>query len=361
MRELNYLFHNNRRWADDLRCQNPDFFRALAAQQSPKFLWIGCSDSRVPANDIVGLMPGELFVHRNVANLVIHSDLNALSVIQFAVEVLKVEHIIVCGHYGCGGVRAAMEHHELGLIDNWLCHIRDIHHKHRFELSHIKEEKQRLDRLCELNVLEQLNHVCQTSIVQNAWQRKQALSVHGWIYAIEDGHLHDLHMSINNQQQIDTLYQLFLPKRAEEMAESMPHWVLGLLAFTVYLFVSEMVRVDVAAILVMVLLGLTTVLPFVPPLVETDRLFDGFASNAVISIIAVMIIGAGLDKTGLMSKVASFILRVGGSTESASSRLISGTVGVSSPASCRTSARRRCSSRCQPHLHAAPACRCRAC
>lgn len=212
MHELTYLFDNNRAWAKHLRQQDPEFFHNLASQQSPQFLWIGCSDSRVPANDIVGLLPGELFVHRNVANLVVHSDLNGLSVIQFAVDVLKVKHIIVCGHYGCGGVRAAMEHSEIGLVDNWLCHVRDIYHKNQRELAQLTDEQQRIDRLCELNVLEQLNHVCQTSIVQNAWARGQQLSVHGWIYAIEDGHLHDLHMSISSQTQVDTLYRLFQPQ-----------------------------------------------------------------------------------------------------------------------------------------------------
>ncbi len=208
MNELEYLFKNNRQWANRLRSYDPEFFHELAEQQSPEFLWIGCSDSRVPANDIVGLMPGELFVHRNVANLVVHSDINGLSVIQFAVDVLRVKHIIVCGHYGCGGVRAAMEHRELGLIDNWLCHVRDIHHKYSKELQELPNEQRRIDRLCELNVLEQVNHVCQTGIVQNAWARGQELSVHGWIYAISDGHLRDLHLSINRQEQIDSHYRL---------------------------------------------------------------------------------------------------------------------------------------------------------
>ncbi|MFO7594585.1 MAG: carbonate dehydratase [Pseudomonadota bacterium] len=210
MNELEYLFRNNRHWAGRLRSYNPDFFHELAEQQTPEFLWIGCSDSRVPANDIVGLMPGELFVHRNIANLVIHSDINALSVLQFAVDVLKVRHIIVCGHYGCGGVRAAMQQQELGFIDNWLRHIRDVYHKHSRELAQLATEEQRLNRLCELNVLEQLNHVCETSIVQNAWARGQELSVHGWIYSICDGHLRDLHMSINSQQQVHPNYRVFL-------------------------------------------------------------------------------------------------------------------------------------------------------
>ncbi len=220
MTELEYLFKNNRQWADRLRDYDPEFFHELAAQQTPRFLWIGCSDSRVPANDIVGLMPGELFVHRNIANLVVHSDINGLSVIQFAVDVLKVRHIIVCGHYGCGGVRAAMQQQELGLIDNWLRHIRDVHRKYRDELLQLEKEEQRVNRLCELNVLEQVNHVCETSIVQNAWARGQELSVHGWIYAIEDGHLRDLHLSINSRQQVDSLYQVFseenIPKPGTE-------------------------------------------------------------------------------------------------------------------------------------------------
>lgn len=208
MNDLEYLFKNNRKWANRLRSYDPEFFHELAEQQTPQFLWIGCSDSRVPANDIVGLMPGELFVHRNIANLVVHSDINGLSVLQFAVDVLEVKHIIVCGHYGCGGVRAAMQQQELGLIDNWLRHIRDVHHKHLPELSRLENEEKRINRLCELNVLEQVHHVCETSIVQNAWARGQELSVHGWIYAIEDDHLRDLHLSLNNQQQIDSIYRV---------------------------------------------------------------------------------------------------------------------------------------------------------
>lgn len=214
MNDLEYLFKNNRQWANRLRSYDPEFFRELAEQQTPEFLWIGCSDSRVPANDIVGLMPGELFVHRNVANLVVHSDINALSVIQFAVDVLKVRHIIVCGHYGCGGVRAAMQQQELGFIDNWLRHIRDVHQQHCDELEQLETHEQRLNRLCELNVMEQVNHVCQTSIVQNAWARGQELSVHGWIYAIEDGHLRDLHLSIDDQQQVHPRYRVFLEEQA---------------------------------------------------------------------------------------------------------------------------------------------------
>lgn len=216
MAELEYLFRNNRHWANRLRSYDPEFFHELAEQQSPEFLWIGCSDSRVPANDIVGLMPGELFVHRNIANMVIHSDINALSVLQFAVDVLKIRHIIVCGHYGCGGVRAAMQQQELGLIDHWLRHIRDVHHRHYDELNDLPTEERRLNRLCELNVLEQVHHVCETSIVQNAWARGQDLSVHGWIYSINDGHLQDLHLTMNNQEQVNPRYRVY---PAEETAE----------------------------------------------------------------------------------------------------------------------------------------------
>ena len=184
MRSLDRLFDNNRAWAARIRQQQPGFFEQLARQQSPAYLWIGCSDSRVPANEIVGLMPGELFVHRNVANLVVHSDLNCLSVMQFAIDLLKVRHVIVCGHYGCSGVRAALRNERHGLADNWLRHLQDVRDKHEPIASE--------NRLCELNVIEQVANVCQTTIVQDAWTRGQELHVHGWIYGIDDGLLRDL-------------------------------------------------------------------------------------------------------------------------------------------------------------------------
>ena len=192
MRTLPTLFENNRNWARRITERDPAFFRSLAAQQSPKYLWIGCSDSRVPANEIVGLLPGELFVHRNVANVVVHTDLNCLSVIQYAVDVLKVEHVIVCGHYGCGGVRAAYFKSSLGLINNWLRHVEDVHDEHAGLVSAAGDEARQINRLCELNVLAQVRHVCQTTIVRDAWRRRQPLSVHGWIYDVADGLLRDL-------------------------------------------------------------------------------------------------------------------------------------------------------------------------
>jgi carbonic anhydrase len=196
MRALKQLFDNNRTWAAETTRQDPEFFRRLSAQQSPHYLWIGCSDSRVPANQIVGLVPGEMFVHRNVANVVVHTDLNCLSAIQFAVEVLRVEHIIVCGHYSCGGVLAALQDQKLGLIDNWLRHVQDVRAKHRAKLDALQSEKQRHDRLCELNVIEQVTNVSQTSIVRDAWERGQNLTVHGWIYDLSDGLLRDLGVSV---------------------------------------------------------------------------------------------------------------------------------------------------------------------
>ena len=191
-RRLEHLLQNNREWAARIKREDADFFAKLAAQQSPEYLWIGCSDSRVPANTITGLMPGDVFVHRNVANVVVHTDLNCLSVIQFAVDVLKVAHIIVCGHYGCGGVRAALEKEGHGLIDNWLRHVGDIHTLHREELDAIDDFTKRVDRLCELNVASQVDHVCQTTIVRDAWRRGQELAVHGWIYSVDDGIIRDL-------------------------------------------------------------------------------------------------------------------------------------------------------------------------
>ncbi|MCU0597864.1 MAG: carbonate dehydratase [Desulfobacterales bacterium] len=198
MRTLPQLFENNRQWSARINLSDPGFFQRLVRQQTPDFLWIGCSDSRVPANQIVGLLPGELFVHRNVANLVIHSDMNCLSVIQYAVDVLKIRHIIVCGHYGCGGIRAAMESRPHGLIDNWLGHIRDIYHKRQDELMSIADQELRINRLCELNVEEQVKNVANTSIVQDAWRKGQTLIVHGWIYGISDGLLKDLGFSVSS-------------------------------------------------------------------------------------------------------------------------------------------------------------------
>jgi carbonic anhydrase len=192
MRTLPLLFENNRRWARRINERDPGFFKSLAAQQSPKYLWIGCSDSRVPANEIVGLLPGELFVHRNVANVVVHTDLNCLSVLQYAVDVLTVEHVIVCGHYGCGGVRAAFLKSSLGLIDNWLRHVQDVRSAHAAEIDAARDDESRINRLCELNVLEQVRHVCQTTIVADAWRRGQSLAIHGWIYDVADGLLRDL-------------------------------------------------------------------------------------------------------------------------------------------------------------------------
>jgi carbonic anhydrase len=190
--ELGELFRNNRAWAERIVRTDAGFFEKLARQQSPRFLWIGCSDSRVPANEIVGLMPGELFVHRNIGNVVVHTDLNCLSVMQFAVDVLRIGHIIVCGHYGCSGVRAAVMKERHGLVDNWLRHIQDVRQSHAALLDSVEDPEQRIDRLCELNVAEQVSNVCRTSIVEDAWARGQPLTVHGWIYGIHDGLLRDL-------------------------------------------------------------------------------------------------------------------------------------------------------------------------
>ena len=208
MRTLPKLFENNRRWASEMTSRDPDFFSSLAERQKPEILWIGCSDSRVPANQIVGLDPGEVFVHRNIANLVVHSDFNCLSVLEFAVDVLRVEHVIVCGHYGCGGVAAAGENHHLGLIDNWLRHIRDVRQKHEGVLAAIDDDVERTNRLCELNVIEQVRNVCHTTVVQGAWDRGQTLSVHGWIYAIENGLLEDLEVTTMSLDEIEAAYRV---------------------------------------------------------------------------------------------------------------------------------------------------------
>jgi len=192
MKTLKSLFDSNREWAERIQQEQPGFFEQLSKQQSPEYLWIGCADSRVPANEIINLPPGEVFVHRNIANVVVHTDLNCLSVIQYAVEVLKVKHIIVCGHYGCGGVAASLEDKDHGLIDNWLQHIRDVYRLHASELDSIEDPGVRKDRLCELNVIEQVGNVCSSRTVTNAIKRGQQLNVHGWIYRLEDGILQDL-------------------------------------------------------------------------------------------------------------------------------------------------------------------------
>ncbi|THB66964.1 MAG: carbonate dehydratase [Gammaproteobacteria bacterium] len=196
MKVLEKLFENNKKWAESVKCEDPDFFKRLSEQQKPEYLWIGCSDSRVPANEIVGMMPGEVFVHRNIANQVIHTDINCLSVIQYAVDVLKVKHIIVCGHYGCGGIRAAMDDKEHGLIDNWLRNVSDVYKKHRAEVDNIESEELKTRRMCELNVIEQVINVCETTVVRNAWKRGQELAIHGWVYGLEDGILKDLNMCV---------------------------------------------------------------------------------------------------------------------------------------------------------------------
>lgn len=211
---IDHLIDNNRRWATRLSKADPDFFQKLVRQQAPRYLWIGCSDSRVPANEIVGLLPGEMFVHRNVANLVVHSDLNCLSVLQYAIDVLHVEHVIVCGHYGCGGIAAADRSTPLGLIDNWLRHIQDVAERYRPALASEALENDRLDRLCEFNVLEQALNVCRTTIVQDAWQRKQPLEVHAWIYRLSDGLLHEFGFSASRANEPVAEFRKALEKLA---------------------------------------------------------------------------------------------------------------------------------------------------
>jgi carbonic anhydrase len=207
MGQLDHLIAQNRAWADAIRLKDPEFFAKLSRQQSPEFLWIGCSDSRVPANDIVNLLPGELFVHRNIANVVVHTDLNCLSVVQFAVDVLKVKHIIVCGHYGCSGVRAALRCERIGLADNWLRHIQDVSEKHSACVHAVAGEIERTNRLCELNVIEQASNVCQTTMVRDAWDRGQPLTVHGWVYGLKDGLVRDLGMSVSSAAEYEPRYR----------------------------------------------------------------------------------------------------------------------------------------------------------
>lgn len=203
---LNQLFIKNREWAQNKVAKDPDFFKRLVAQQAPEYLWIGCSDSRVPANEIVDLLPGELFVHRNIANVVVHTDLNCLSVIQYAIDVLKVKHILVVGHYGCGGVNAALHDQRVGMADNWLRHVKDVHQKHERYLGEMLPTLKRQDRLCELNVIEQVINVCETTIVQDAWTRGQVLTVHGWTYRLETGLVNDLGMSIGSSEELRVRY-----------------------------------------------------------------------------------------------------------------------------------------------------------
>ena len=201
---LRQLVANNKEWAASMVARDPDFFTKLRAQQSPEFLWIGCSDSRVPANTIVGLDPGELFVHRNVANVVVHTDLNSLSVLQFAIDVLGVKHVIVCGHYGCSGVQAALDRRRVGLADNWLRHVQDVHLKHWYHFPDSLPVQQRRDRLCELNVIEQVINVCQTTIVQDAWERGQDLTIHSWVYSLDDGLVRDLGLAVSDMESLST-------------------------------------------------------------------------------------------------------------------------------------------------------------
>ena len=206
MTSLSQLFQNNRAWSERMHRIDPEFFRRLSGQQRPRYLWIGCADSRVPANEIVGLVPGELFVHRNIANVVVHTDLNCLSVMQFAVDVLRVEHIIVCGHYGCSGVSAALQNQRVGLADNWLRHVQDVGAKHERRLAPVADVAKRIDRLCELNVIEQVANVCQTTIVRDAWDRGQALTIHGWVYGLHDGLLRDLGTVVAGAAAASTTY-----------------------------------------------------------------------------------------------------------------------------------------------------------
>ncbi len=206
MSALHHLFEKNRAWAAKIKAREPGFFAELAQQQSPEYLWIGCSDSRVPANQITGLMPGEVFVHRNIGNVVVHTDMNCLSVVQFAVHVLKVKHIIVVGHYGCSGVRAAMEDLRIGIATNWLRNIQDISTKHSAILDPISDPTERADRLCELNAIEQAVNVCQTTVVREAWADGQELTVHGWVYSIADGLVRDLHLSVAGPAEIAPTY-----------------------------------------------------------------------------------------------------------------------------------------------------------
>ncbi|MDE3045781.1 MAG: carbonate dehydratase [Verrucomicrobiota bacterium] len=213
MKKLKILFQNNEKWAAEKTKQDPNYFKRLAKDQDPHFLWIGCSDSRVPANEIVGLEPGELFVHRNVANICPHTDFNCLSVLEFAVNMVHVEHVIICGHYGCSGVKAAMEDHHLGLVDNWLRNIRDVHARHKEELDAIQDPHLRHNRLVELNVLQQVLNVCHTTIVQEAWANHRSLYIHGWVYDLESGRLKDLNSCFSSLDQVEEVYRIQMKRQ----------------------------------------------------------------------------------------------------------------------------------------------------
>ena len=214
MKKIDKIIDGNKSWSESLRAKHPEFFETLSKQQNPEYLWIGCSDSRVPSTQLVGMNPGEMFVHRNVANVVVHTDLNCLSVIQYAIDALRVKHVIVCGHYGCGGVKAAMNNSKLGLIDNWLRHIQDIAEKYEHLLSKIEDKYSRLDKLCELNVIEQTINVCQTTVVQSAWERGAEFAVHGLIYSLKDGLLRDLNISLTNEAELLAARQRMIAENA---------------------------------------------------------------------------------------------------------------------------------------------------
>lgn len=214
MKKIDKIIDGNKSWAESLSAKHPEFFETLSKQQNPEYLWIGCSDSRVPSTQLVGMNPGEMFVHRNVANVVVHTDLNCLSVLQYAIDALRVKHIIVCGHYGCGGVKAAMNNSKLGLIDNWLRHIQDVAEKYERLLSKIEDKYSRLDKLCELNVIEQTINVCQTTVVQSAWERGAEFAVHGLIYSLQDGLLQDLNISLTNEAELLAARQRMISENA---------------------------------------------------------------------------------------------------------------------------------------------------
>jgi len=222
MQSLKHLFEQNQAWAEAITGRDPEFFQKLSRQQTPEYLWIGCSDSRVPANEIIGVLPGEVFVHRNLANVVVHTDLNCLSVLQFAVDVLKVKHVMVVGHYGCGGVGKVIRCERVGLADNWLRHVEDVRNKHDHCLCGLADDTARSAKLCELNVIEQVANVCSTTMVQDAWTRGQDLAVHGWIYGLKDGRLRDLHTSAGSAKEATVAYQAAIAALTGKAASSVP-------------------------------------------------------------------------------------------------------------------------------------------